>query len=168
MASPSAMFIIIIFVILGLNNLSYQTSSQTIPYEDIVRIFDNWMFKYARVYKDLAEKEMRFTIFKENAELVEAFSRGGNKGFNLTLNNFADLTDEEFQDFYTGYSKSSKAYSPGMSMAKNDTFFKYANLESVPSSIDWRKKGAVTPVKDQGQCGQLHSCFDNSIFLIIL
>nr|GEZ35165.1 senescence-specific cysteine protease SAG39-like [Tanacetum cinerariifolium] len=28
----------------------------------------------------------------------------------------------------------------------------YENVTAVPSSIDWRTKGAVTPIKDQGQC----------------
>ncbi|OVA15432.1 Peptidase C1A [Macleaya cordata] len=104
-----------------------------------------WMTQYGKVYKDLAEKESRFKIFKTNVEFIESFNNVGNKPYKLSINEFADQTNEEFRASRNGYKMSSRSSS-------QSTSFKYENVTAVPSSMDWRKKGAVTPVKNQGQC----------------
>ncbi|KAG5247058.1 senescence-specific cysteine protease SAG [Salix suchowensis] len=103
------------------------------------------MAQHGRVYEDLREKEKRYVIFKENIERIEAFNSGSDRGYKLGVNKFADLTNEEFRAMHHGYrSKPSKVVSSS---------FRYENLSAMPPSMDWRKAGAVTPVKDQGTCG---------------
>lgn len=108
---------------------------------------EQWMARQGRVYKDEEDKARRFEIFKANLQLIEAFNSQNHK-FKLGANQFADLTNEEFKARNGFKLPSSK---PTRLMASKR--FRYENVSAVPASIDWRKKGAVTPVKDQGQCG---------------
>ncbi|KAL2494722.1 Senescence-specific cysteine protease SAG12 [Forsythia ovata] len=123
-----------------------QAIARSLQDASMVEKHEQWMAQYGRVYKDNAEKAMRYKIFKENVEYIEAFSKSGTRTYKLGINQFADLTNEEFQASRNGYIMSSYQKSPKASS------FSYENVTAVPSSMDWRKKGAVTGVKDQGQC----------------
>jgi len=112
---------------------------------------EQWMARYGRVYTDMDERQSRFQIFKANTRLIESFNRGSGKPYKLSVNQFADLTNEEF--------KARNRFKSHMCSAEAASF-KYGNGTAVPSSMDWRKKGAVTPVKNQGQCGKLIESID--------
>ncbi|KAK7342471.1 hypothetical protein VNO80_25425 [Phaseolus coccineus] len=125
----------------------FQVTCRTLQDVSMYERHEQWMTRYGRVYKDPEEREKRFRIFKENVNYIEAFNNAANKPYQLGTNQFADLTNEEFvagRNRFKGHMCSS---------ILRTTNFKYENVTAIPSTVDWRQKGAVTPVKDQGQCG---------------
>ncbi|KAI8008451.1 Senescence-specific cysteine protease SAG39 [Camellia lanceoleosa] len=127
-----------------LGTLASQVASRSLQEESMYERHEQWMTRFGRVYKDAAEKEERFKIFKANVEMIESFNKASNKPYKLGVNQFADLTNEEFKLRNRFKSHECSSTTP----------FKYENVSAVPATMDWRKKGAVTPVKDQGQCDQ--------------
>nr|AXQ06503.1 papain-like cysteine protease [Vriesea carinata] len=126
---------------------SFASASRELSEMSMLERHEKWMGQYGRAYKDAAEKERRFEIFKSNFEMIQMFNEGNQK-FRLGLNQFADLTNDEFRAMHNGFKP--KKSGAAVSAAK---LFRYENVTAVPASMDWRAKGAVTPVKDQGQCG---------------
>lgn len=70
----------------------------------------------------------------------------------MAVNKFSDLTHAEFKALYIGGRKSGAAKKKATSSADFDAYISSRGVTAA-SSVDWRAKGAVTPVKDQGQCG---------------
>ncbi|TQE03864.1 hypothetical protein C1H46_010528 [Malus baccata] len=133
-------------LILMLGAWSSGATSRTLQDASIYGRYEQWLTHYGRVYNDVNEKETRFKIFKENVAFIESSNKDANKPYKLSVNQFADLTNEEFKVSRNGFK--------GHECSTKTTSFKYENLTaSLPATMDWRKKGAVTPVKDQGQCG---------------
>jgi len=117
----------------------------------MVERHERWMAEYGRVYKDATEKARRFEVFKDNVAFVESFNANKNNKFWLGVNQFADLSTEDF--------KANKGFKPiSGEKVPIRTGFKYENLSvsALPTTVDWRTKGAVTPIKNQGQCGNVH------------
>ncbi|XXG55341.1 hypothetical protein AAC387_Pa03g3036 [Persea americana] len=125
---------------------AYQGLGRVLHESSLSELHEQWMAQHRRVYKDAAEKEHRFKIFKDNVEHIESFNNGGDKSYGLGINEFADQTNEEFRAFHNGYRA---AHVRG----SKSTSFMYENSTAVPPTMDWREKGAVTPIKNQGQCG---------------
>jgi cathepsin L len=107
-----------------------------------------WLELYGKNYAG-AEKNDRLKVYYDNHLWVEEFNTDpANEGVVVELNKFADLTHEEFVSFYVGSPEFFK------NRKKRETVVFPEN--DLPNSVDWRTKGAVTPVKDQKQCG---SCY---------
>ncbi|KAJ1703387.1 hypothetical protein LUZ63_003167 [Rhynchospora breviuscula] len=117
--------------------------------DPLLATYEKWMGEFGRVYSSDTEKQNRFEVFKTNFQFIESMNKQPGLTYTVGLNEFADLTNEEFVTKYVGFK------SP--STPKKATPFKYANLTTAPTCVDWRSSGAVTPVKNQGNCGDCWS-----------
>jgi len=108
--------------------------------------FTEWMVKYQKTYAP-EEFFYRFRVFKSTLDFVTAHNAGNNTYVTQT-NKFADLTPGEFKIIYLGYK-------PEIRLAgEKPSVPSIHQIKAYPSgSLDWVSKGAVTGVKDQGQCG---------------
>ena len=90
-------------------------------------------------------------IWMANTDMIrehnQAFSRGEHT-YSLKMNKFGDLTTEEFTSQMNGY-RSMRA----LGVPRSGAAYMVHSSAPLPSSVDWRQEGAVSPVKDQGQCG---------------
>merc|ERR1712029_911177 len=101
--------------------------------------------KYGKGFLSATHHDERKSIFAANLERIEkhnAEHAEGKHSYWLGVNQFADLTNDEFVDLHTGFA----AVPTGLETAD-------LSYMAAPSSYDWRDHGAVTPVKNQGQCG---------------
>jgi C1A family cysteine protease len=105
-------------------------------------------------YRDEMETVGRFAAFKKNLKLAEernnAEGGANNKkgGAKHGITKFMDLTTDEFRRMHTGFQ-------PAPESLKKKLIVKDHRAPSnlTASSIDWNAKGALTPIKNQGQCG---------------
>jgi len=109
-----------------------------------------WKSAHNKKYSDFGEEKVRFTIWKDNFNRIIEHNKHNSKSFVLGMNHFGDMTTTEFKALMNGY-----LHSPNLEKT-GSKFFSHFDADP-PTAIDWKAKGAVTPVKNQGQCGSCWS-----------
>ncbi|XP_030443976.2 cysteine protease XCP2 [Syzygium oleosum] len=115
--------------------------------DKLIELFESWMAKHGKRYQSLEEKLQRFEVFKENLKHIDETNKKVTNYW-LGLNEFADLTHDEFMKMYLGLKAERRRDFSGDDEESSDK-----DVVDLPKSVDWRKKGAVTPIKNQGSCG---------------
>ncbi|KAK3021445.1 hypothetical protein RJ639_045634 [Escallonia herrerae] len=116
------------------------------PEAETKAIYESWLAHHGKAYNALGEKERRFEIFKDNLRFIDEHNAVGNRTYKVGLNRFADLTNEEYRSRFLGRGIEKRA-------RRVSERYVVRGGEELPERVDWREKGAVAPVKDQGQCG---------------
>jgi C1A family cysteine protease len=118
-------------------------NGQTDVDQSYMPAFEQWIAKHNKAYTTPAEKNYRYSIFVQSAKRVEAHDP--KSLYRVALNKFSDYTKEEFKIKHLGFRSNSGA--------KKNNVVTLPEQNTIPTNWNWNTQGAVTPIKDQGQCG---------------
>ncbi|KAL7732137.1 hypothetical protein ACLKA6_010265 [Drosophila palustris] len=110
--------------------------------------WEDFKLSHNKTYKTESEEHLRWRIFKANKEMIDRHNEryaAGQETFEMGVNEFTDLLPREFESLMLS----------SYNMTEDEGGLIYSpppNVE-LPDTVDWRTKGAVTPVKNQGKCG---------------
>ncbi|CAH2085104.1 unnamed protein product [Euphydryas editha] len=135
--------VVLLTVLVAVNTLDF--------FKHIQEEWDNFKLEHEKSYESEEEERNRMMIFLANKYHVDKhnllFERG-QVTFRLGLNKYSDMSHDEFVRIMSGVNSTASK-----DLDKHGaTFIPPANVV-VPKHVDWRSKGAVTGVKDQGECG---------------
>jgi len=107
--------------------------------------FSAWTAKHGKKYSSKEELVARRSVFAANVGKVAQHNAEGHS-WTMAVNKFADLTGEEFKARFASGLRARDHRSKNVNTA-------LLSAVNVPASVNWEAAGAVTPVKNQGQCG---------------
>ncbi|XP_055387365.1 cystein proteinase inhibitor protein salarin-like [Condylostylus longicornis] len=138
--------------------LGFKTGPDTLGEEVFNVQWENFKNEYNKMYSSTTEEGLRKEIFRVNLEKINNHNKKyQNKEvtFEMGINQFTDLTTEEFKKQSGGIISNNRAGIRMASFATNIT-----EKSAVPDEVDWYYHGFQTEVINQAQCG---SCYAQAV-----
>merc|ERR1712195_351161 len=111
---------------------------------EMTEMFSAFKSEFNKVYETETELLQRYEMFTKNVNFINNHNENeaASAGYTMAINQFTDWTTQEFSAYLT-YNGTAKKHDRIVLLDETD----------LATSVDWTTKGAVTPVKNQAQCG---------------
>ncbi|CAH2038769.1 unnamed protein product [Thlaspi arvense] len=139
--------VVLTCLVLIASRLCTANSSVYDPLSTLKKRFENWLQSHGKLYGGKEEWMLRFGIYQSNLQLID-YINSLPLPFKLADNRFADMTNSEFRAHFLGLNASSSRPHRNHRPVRDPT-------GNVSAAVDWRKQGAVTPIRNQGKCGYI-------------
>lgn len=118
--------------------------------------FEQYQTDFGKGYESPQDYDDSENVFRENLSRIlehnHEYLQGTHKHV-LGVNHFTDVPEKELPTGYIKPSASAGTTAEARRLKINDLPFAVDAVSALPESVDWRKQGVTTPIKNQGGCG---------------
>lgn len=131
---------------------AYLSGEQKVYQDDFISIWEQFKIQYGSISPNshLTDTERR-DIFAKNLDAIIQHNSMEGVSYTKGINQYSDMTEDDFRRHFNiqaaGADQDCSATDTRQSINKQFT------EGDVPDAWDWREKGDVSPVKNQGHCG---------------
>ncbi|XP_008478584.2 ervatamin-C-like [Diaphorina citri] len=127
--------------------------------DERLTLFRQFVAEFGRKYASDWEIEFRFDAFKKNMDVHDHFVQNEQGTAEYGMTEFSDYGEKELSKFTSQCERQapeltgveSQSFQEMVQMGE-ELLYRDLKYKDTPSSVDWRNKGLISPVLDQGYC----------------